>query len=121
MAYNEYFVENIRRVMLDKAVHYEEKRMFGGICFMVDEKMCLGLHTDKQSGEERFMLRLDPDKYEEMLSREGARQMDFTGKPLKGFVYVDPEVLEDEEKLSEWIQLALDYNPKAKQAKKKTK
>ncbi len=117
MAFDEYFAENIRRVMEAKPDAYEEKRMFGGLCFMVNDKMCFGLDIDKGTGDSRLMLRIDPEKYDEMLKRHQVREMDFTGKPLKGFVYVDAEAMEDETVLSEWIQLALDYNPKAKRSK----
>ena len=118
MAYDEYFAETIDRFLLDKGVVYEHKRMFGGLVYMINEKMCFGLDTDKGSGEARLMLRIDPNDYESMLKRHGAREMDFTGTPMKGFIFVHAEALEDEEELGEWLQLAIDFNPKAKKSKK---
>ncbi len=118
MAYDEYFAETIDRVLLDKGVVYEHKRMFGGLVYIVNEKMCFGLDTDKGSGEARLMLRIDPKDYDDMLQKYGAREMDFTGTPMKGFIFVHAEALEDEEELSEWLQFALDFNPKAKKSKK---
>lgn len=118
MAYDEYFADRVRQVFADKDVFFIEKRMMGGLCFMVCDKMCVGVDKDK-SGDDRLMLRLDPEGYEQWLEKPGARKMDFTGRPMKGFVYVDPEGVDEDEDLVSWIQLALDYNPKAKASRKK--
>ena len=118
MAYDEYFAEVIDRVLQDKGIVFDHKRMFGGLVYMINDKMCFGLDTDKVSGEPRLMLRIDPDDYDHMLQKYGARKMDFTGRPMKGFLFIHPEALEDEEVLAKWLQLALDYNPKANRTKK---
>ena len=89
--------------------------MFGGLCFMVNGKMCVGVET------ERLMVRLDPERYDEVIEKEGCRPMDFTGKAMKGFVFVDADGLQTKKKLEYWIGLALEFNKKAKPAKKKTK
>jgi len=112
MAYNEQFADRILGVLKDKNVKFEEKRMFGGIAYMVDEKMCVGI------AKENLMLRVDPEIYEDLLQKDGCRPMDFTKRPMKGFVYVDPTAVDMEEDLANWIQYALDYNPKAKKSKK---
>ena len=65
------------------------------------------------------MARIDPEIYEESLTRKGVREMDFTRKPMKGWIYVSPEGIDTDDELAEWIQLALDYNPKAKSSKKR--
>lgn len=91
-----------------------EKAMFGGLCFMVNDKMCLGVE------KERLMVRLDPARYEEVMEKQGCKPMDFTGKVMKGFVFVDADVLTTKKKLDYWVQLALDYNKVAKASKKKT-
>lgn len=121
MAYDEYFAETIDRILLGKGVIYEHKRMFRGLIYMINEKMCFGLDTDKGTGEARLMLRIDPNDYEAMLSRYGAREMDFTGTPMKGFIFVDAEAFDDESELTDWLQLALDFNPKAKKSPKSKK
>ena len=118
MAYDEYFADRVRQVFSDKHVAYIEKKMMGGLCFMVDDKMCVGVHQDKQ-GDDHLMIRLDPDIYEQALQRPGAREMDFTGRPMKGFVFVDASGCDEDETLQEWVQLALDFNPKAKSSKRK--
>ena len=87
--------------------------MFGGLCFMVNNKMCVGVEKD------RLMLRLDPKRYDEVMEKEGCKPMDFTGKVMKGFVFVDAEVLDSKKNLRYWIGLALEYNKIAKPSKKK--
>ena len=89
--------------------------MFGGLCFMVNGKMCVGVET------ERLMVRLDPERYDEVIEKEGCRPMDFTGKAMTGFVFVDADALQTKKKLEYWIGLALEFNKKAKPAKKKSK
>jgi TfoX/Sxy family transcriptional regulator of competence genes len=69
--------------------------------------------------QERLMLRIDPEKYEELMEKEGCRPMDFTGKPMKGYVFVDKDVLKTKKQLQYWINLALEYNKIAKPSKKK--
>jgi TfoX/Sxy family transcriptional regulator of competence genes len=113
MAYDEYLAERIRNAFKDKGIAPEEKKMMGGICYMVNDKMCAGVVDDK------LMARLDPGIYEEALSKKGCKPMDFTGRPMKGFVYVEPEGIDMDDELAEWIQLCLDYNPKAKSSKRK--
>ena len=80
---------------------------------MVNDKMCVGVEN------ERMMLRIDPAKYEEVMEMEGCRPMDFTGKVMKGFVFVDANVLNTKRKLEYWLNLALEYNAIAKVSKKK--
>ena len=111
--YSEYLADRMRNVLNDKKVPYAEKKMMGGLAFMVNDKMCVGINTDF------LMARIDPDIYEEALTRKGVREMDFTKRPMKGWIYVNPEGIDTEDELSEWIQLALDFNPKAKSSKKK--
>lgn len=113
MAFDNYLSERIRKAFNEKGIFPEEKKMMGGICYMVNDKMCAGVIDDK------LMARIDPDFYEEALKKKGCRPMDFTGRPMKGFVYIEPEGIDMDDELSEWIQLCLDYNPKAKSSKKK--
>ena len=68
--------------------------------------------------KESLMARIDPDMYETALGRKGCKPMDFTGRPMKGFVFVEPEGIDLEEELEYWIKLALELNPKAKSNKK---
>ena len=113
MAYNEKLADRVRELISSTQREVEEKRMFGGLCFMVNDKMCVGVE------QERLMVRLDPDKYDEAMEKEGSKQMDFTGKVMKGYVFVDIDALNTKKKLEYWLNLALQYNKIAKSSKKK--
>jgi TfoX/Sxy family transcriptional regulator of competence genes len=114
MAYNEKLADRCREIIASSARKIEEKSMFGGLCFMVDQKMCVGVE------KERLMLRLDPSKVEALLEEPGCTPMDFTGRVMKGFVFVSDDVLDRKSKLEFWLGLALQYNKIAK-VKKKSK
>lgn len=113
MAYDETLADRVREIIAIDHKNVEEKKMFGGLCFMVNDKMCVGVES------ERLMVRLDPNKYDEVIEKEGCKPMDFTGKIMKGYVFVDIDVLNTKKKLEYWLKLALDYNKIAKPSKKK--
>lgn len=113
MAYNEYLADRIRHFFKEKRTAFEEKKMMGGLCFLVDEKMCAGVVEDKLMG------RIDHAIYEEALTKKGCHEMDFTGRPMKGYVFVEPNGIDSDKDLAYWLQLCLDFNPKAKSSKKK--
>ncbi len=115
MAYDEYLAERMKSILKDKRVNFIEKKMMGGLTFMVDDKMCVGIVKNN------LMARIDPEIYEQSLLKKACKPMDFTNKPMKGFVFIEPEGIDMEENLAYWIQLALNYNPKAKSSKKKKK
>lgn len=115
MAYNEKLADRTREIISLTHKIIEEKKMFGGLCFMVNDKMCVGVESD------RMMIRFDPALQEEMLEKEGCKPMDFTGKIMKGYVFVDAAVLTTKKKLEYWIGLALEYNKVAKASRKKAK
>ena len=113
MAYNEKLADRVRERIAETHKNIEEKKMFGGLCFMVNDKMCVGVEM------ERLMLRVDTENYEALLEKEGCTPMDFTGKPMKGYIFVDVSVLKTKKQIDYWIGLALEYNKKAKPSKKK--
>jgi TfoX/Sxy family transcriptional regulator of competence genes len=113
MPYNEKLADRTRELIALTHKNVEEKKMFGGLCFMVNDKMCVGVE------QERLMVRLDPAKYDEAMEREGCSPMDFTGKVMKGYVFVAIDALNTKKKLEYWIKLALEYNAIAKASKKK--
>jgi TfoX/Sxy family transcriptional regulator of competence genes len=115
VAYNEKLADMTRELIVLTHDNVVEKVMFGGLCFMVNDKMALGVEKD------RLMVRLNPEIYEEVMEKEGCRAMDFSGKPMKGFVFVDADVLTTKKKLEYWVKLALEYNKIAKSSKKKAK
>ena len=115
MAFNEKLADRVREIISATHTITEEKTMFGGLCFMVNEKMCVGVE------KERLMVRLDPERYDEVMEREGCMPMDFTGKVMKGYVFVDAAALKSKRQLDFWLQLALEFNEKAKSSKKSKK
>jgi TfoX/Sxy family transcriptional regulator of competence genes len=115
MAYDEYLADRIRSILDERNVNYYDKKMMGGLTFMVDDKMCVGIV------KENLMARIGPDAYEAALEKEGCNEMNFTGRPMKGYVFVEPHVIDLEEDLEYWVQLSLDFNPLAKSSKKKKK
>jgi len=112
MTFNEQLAERVRTALADQKV-VEEKKMMGGLTFMVNRKMCVGILKDD------LMVRLAPEMYEIALLKEGCREMNFTGKPMKGFVFVSQKSINDNKEFNFWINLALDYNKIAKASKKK--
>lgn len=111
--YDETMADRVREIIATNHKNIEEKKMFGGLCFMVNGKMCVGVE------EERMMLRIGPDAFEEALEKDGCEPMDFTGKSMKGFVFVSNDMLSTKKQLLYWMKLALDYNKIAKASKKK--
>lgn len=112
MAYNEQLNDRIREAIADLP-DVEEKHMFGGTCFMVNGKMCIGVMKDE------MMCRIDPDTMEEALNKPHCRPMTFTGRPMKAYVLVSEEGLKTKKDFGYWINACLEYNVKAKAAKKK--
>ena len=89
--------------------------MFGGLCFMVNDKMCVGVESA------RLMVRFDPARTEEVMQKEGCTPMDFTGKVMKGYAFVAIEALNSKKKLEYWVNLALEYNAIARSSNKRNK
>ena len=111
MAYDEKLAQRVRESLPRRDV--EEKKMMGGLTFMVNGKMCVGVSKDD------LMARIDPDVYESALRKKGCREMNFTGKPMKGFVFVSPKGTGNKKDLKYWLGLALDFNKRAKASKKR--
>lgn len=102
MAYDEALAERVRRVLDDRA-GMSEKKMFGGIAFMVRGHMSVGVVKDD------LMVRVGPEAYDELVQQPHARRMDFTGKPMKGFIYVASVGLNTDADLQRWVGHGLKY------------
>jgi len=113
MAYDEHLAERVGQSLKRKHISFEEKKMFGGVAFMIDGKMCVGII------KESLTARIDPGLHEASLKKKGCHTMDFTGRTMKGFVIVDPIGIDSDKNLDYWIGIALDYNKIAKASKKK--
>jgi TfoX/Sxy family transcriptional regulator of competence genes len=114
MAYNEILADRIRE-SLSGQPNVEEKKMMGGLTFMVNDKMCVGILQDD------LMARIDPEMQGEALKKTGCKVMDFTGRISKGFVLVEPHGIRTKRELDYWVGLALDYNERAKSSRKAKK
>jgi hypothetical protein len=114
MSYDEHLATRIRKHLAGRT-DVVEKRMFGGLCFMVGGAMCCGLtKTD-------FMVRVGPDRYDDALAQPHTRPMDFTGRPLKGMVYVGPEGLRTEAALATWVRRGLAFVSEGGKGRAKTR
>ena len=114
MAYNEKLTARIREA-LGHLPKVEEKRMFRGVTFMVNDKMCIS------AGDNKIMCRIDPSIHEEALKRKGSETVKMRGREYKGYVYVSEEGIKTKKDLDYWIRLALEFNKLAKSSKKKKK
>lgn len=102
MAYDEGLAQRIRDVAIDIPTVYE-KKMFGGVAFMLHDYMFCGLNED------RLMARVGPDNYEKALAQPYVEKMDFTGREMKGYVYVDAIGIEEDDSLTYWVNLCADF------------
>ncbi len=109
MAFSDFQAERIR-MRLQKANLTEEKKMMGGLIFMVNYKMCIGLDIDKKTGGDRLMVRVGKASHDSLIFKQGSRQKDFTGKVMRGFLFIDPDGFDSEADLDFWIAKALEFN-----------
>ncbi len=113
MAYDERLGERIARV-LDGTPDVAAKEMFGGVCFMVGGKMACGVVKND------LLVRLDADEGDEALGEPHVRLMDFTGRPMRGFLYIAPAGVKTDAALRKWVTRSVAYAkslPKKKQKK----
>ena len=96
MAYDETLAERIR-TMLKRRKGVTEKKMFGGLCFLVNGNMACGIVGDT------LMVRLGEEGAAEALKEKHVRDMDFTGRPMKSMIYVDPAGIRTDAALRAWI------------------
>jgi TfoX/Sxy family transcriptional regulator of competence genes len=113
MAYNTKLAARVREYLAHVPnIQIVEKKMFGGLAFMVNGKMCVNI-----SGE-NLMCRFDPNLQEEIAKRKGYQTMIMKGKKYKGYCYVNPEGVQTESDFEYWIKLCLSFNNQAKSSKK---
>jgi len=102
MPYDEGLAQRIREALEDQS-SVTEKKMFGGLAFLLRGNMCVGVLQDE------LMVRVGPNQYEEALLEPHARKMDFTGRPMKGLVYVAPAGFESDDGLQAWVTRGVDF------------
>ncbi|WP_190808427.1 TfoX/Sxy family protein [Flagellimonas sp. S3867] len=103
MAYDEVLAKRIRNAISLFPEEFTEKKMFGGVAFLYQGKMTVGPVKND------LMVRVIGSKMENILQQEFVRPMDFTGKPMKEFIFVSPEGFKTEEQLQNWIELGLEH------------
>lgn len=114
MAYNEKLTLRIRQALVN-IEGVEEKKMFRGVAFMVNGKMCMS------AGDDEIMYRIDPALHDDATRKKGCRSVVMRGREYKGYVYVNEEAIKSKKEFEHWIGLALDYNKIAKASPKKKK
>lgn len=102
MAYDEKLAERLSKVFRRRK-NAAEKKMFGGIAYMVNGHMCCGIVKDM------LVVRVGPDAYEEALEEKHTKPMDFTKRPMKGYVYVEPKGIKSDENLKYWIERGIKF------------
>jgi TfoX/Sxy family transcriptional regulator of competence genes len=111
MAYDEGLAQRIQEI-LDDIPGIEEKKMFGGICYLIKGNMACGVYKDF------LIVRVGPDNYADSLAKPHAAEFDITGRPMKGWVMVSAEGYDDDAVLHDWVRMGLDFAgslpPKAK-------
>lgn len=113
MAYDSLLEDRINQYLKEKASSYYSKKMMGGLCYMLDDKMLCGIVKNQ------LMARIGTDAYQEALKKEGCSEMNFTGRAMKGYVFVDEEAIDMDDDLEYWLDLCIQFNPEAKSSKKK--
>lgn len=103
MPYNENLSLRIQKQLIESQVDFIEKKMFGGNAFMIQDKMCIGVVKDE------LMLRVMDEFYESLLEENYVKPMNFTGRIMKNFLFIEPEAYTTEQGLSKWIQYAIDF------------
>lgn len=106
MPANESLARRVREALAPMG-RVEEKRMFGGLAFMVDGKMCVTV------GKDRIMCRIDPDAHDQAVAHAGCEPMVMRGKELRGYVRVSEQALRSRAAFDRWMRMAMDYNPRA--------
>ncbi len=110
---DEFLLDRLRRVLQQRKITWDEKKMFGGCAFMVDDKMCIGLYKGG------LMARVDPNRTDDLITRQGAEQMIHGGRPMKGYLFIEALGYDSDDDLEFWVDECLEFNPKAKSSKKK--
>jgi TfoX/Sxy family transcriptional regulator of competence genes len=102
MAYDETLAERVRGLLADRA-SATEKKMFGGLAFLVGGNMCCGVHGDE------LIVRLEPESTEQALEEPHVRVFDLTGRPIKGWVLVAPDGVASDDDLRRWVDVSVEF------------
>lgn len=120
MAYDEFLADRISAILKKGSCIFYTKKMLGGLCFMVDDKMLCGIMFNKKKNTDTLMIRIGEEAYMQNKEKAGFQPMDFTGRPMKGYAFITPIGYDLEEDLLHWINLCIAFNPIAGRSKKKS-
>lgn len=109
MAFSEHLAERVRQ-RLSKHNITDEKKMMGGLIFMVNDKMCIGVDKVKATGEDRLMVRVGKASHDQLVFKHGSSEMDFTGRVMRGFLFISPDGFDTEKDLDFWVDKAMEFN-----------
>ncbi|HEY8969194.1 MAG TPA: TfoX/Sxy family protein [Puia sp.] len=113
MPYSEKLADRIRIALMDMGVpRVEEKKMFRGLTFMVNDKMCISV------GPDRIMCRVDPEMHDQLLEEKPCRTMVMKGREYKGYILVNEDDVAKKAELDFWIRQCLDFNERARSSRK---
>ena len=107
MAFNEQFATRVREIIVQKYPEAIEKKMFGGLAFMLKDRMFAGIVKDE------LMIRCIPERYSELLEHPHCKEMTLTGRPMKGFLYVEPEGLINHQECEFWLDIGYEFVEKS--------
>lgn len=106
MAFDEILAQRIQNKLFDLKIQFEEKRMFGGLAFMIQGKMCIGITKNQ------MMLHVLDEHYDFLIEENYVHPMQFTGKTMRGFLFIDQEAFINESEFEKFIQLGLEFGEK---------
>ena len=115
MAYHEALADRIAEKLYELQINFREKKMFGGIAFMINDKMCIGVVKDE------MMLRVTDNHYETLLEENHVNPMQFTGKTMKGFLFIELPAYKNDKDLLKWLNYGIEFGEKGIVKSKKKK
>lgn len=118
MAYDEYLVNRVSTIFRRLGVPTETTPMMGGLCFLVDQKMCVNVSKDKKKDCDRLIARIGEQAVTSALKHTCCQAFSPTGRTMKDFIAVTGEGIEHDDLLCHWVEQAIAFNPEAKRSKK---
>lgn len=115
MAYNELLSIRIAEALMKINISFDEKKMFGGLAFMIKDKMCIGVMKDE------ILLRVMEEHYETLLEKNHVKPMAFTGRTMRGFLLLEEPAFHTDQDLIRWMDYALEFGEKGVLKSKKKK
>ncbi len=115
MAYNVTLADRIAEKLYELEINFHEKKMFGGIAFMINDKMCIGVVKDE------MMLRVMDNHYEKLMEENHVNPMQFTGKTMKGFLFIELPAYKNDKDLLKWLNYGIEFGEKGIVKSKKKK